>query len=229
MRVSFSLHPQQHLLFVGFLISFFGLHFPDNWRFWAAFHVPLSHLHVLFGKMSIQVFCPFLKPGCLCFRCWDVWTVYVFLRINTLLVMRVYVFTRRVMSDSLWPHGLRHARPACPSPSPGVCPCLYTLNQWCHPTTISSSVAFLLLPSIFPNIRFFSSEFAVQIRWPKYWSFSVSPFNELISFRIDWFDLLAVQGTLKSLLQHHSSKTSVILGSLPSLWSCHLRVFSPVQ
>ena len=110
------------------------------------------------------------------------------------------------------------ARPACPSPYPRVCPCLYPLNQWCHPTTISSSVAFLLLPSIFPNIRFFSSEFAVQIRWPKYWSFSVSPSNELISFRIDWFDLLAVQGTLKSLLQHHSSKTSVILGSLPSLW-----------
>ena len=92
----------------------------------------------------------------------------------------------------------------------------------------------LFLPSIFPSIRDFSSELALHIQWPKYWSFSfsISPSNEysgLISFRIDWFDLLAVQGTLKSLLQHHSSKTSVILGSLPSLWSCHIQVFSPVQ
>ena len=73
----------------------------------------------------------------------------------------------------------------------------------------------LLLPSIFPSIRVFSSESALCIRWPKYWSFSfnISPSNEysgLISFRMDWLDLLAVQGTLKSLLQHHSSKASII-------------------
>ena len=73
----------------------------------------------------------------------------------------------------------------------------------------------LPLPSIFPSIRVFSSESALYIRWPKYWSlsFSISPFNEysgLISFMIDWFDLLAVQGTLKSLLQHHSSKVSIL-------------------
>ena len=77
----------------------------------------------------------------------------------------------------------------------------------CHPL--------LLLPSIFPNIRVFSNESALRIRWPKYWSFSfnISPSNEysgLISFRMDWLDLLAVQGTLKSLLQHHSSKASVL-------------------
>ena len=77
----------------------------------------------------------------------------------------------------------------------------------CHPL--------LLLPSIFPSIRVFSSELALHIRWPKYWSFSfsISASNEysgLISFRIDWFDLLAVQGTLKSLLQHHSSKASIL-------------------
>ena len=75
----------------------------------------------------------------------------------------------------------------------------------CHPL--------LLLPSIFPSIRVFSNESALRIRWPKYWSFSfsISPSNEhpgLISFRMDWLDLLAVQGTLKSLLQHHSSKAS---------------------
>jgi len=74
---------------------------------------------------------------------------------------------------------------------------------------------FLLLPSIFPSIRVFSSESVLCIRWPKYWSFnfSISPPNEysgLISFRIDWFDLLAAQGTLKSLLQHHSSKASIL-------------------
>ena len=71
----------------------------------------------------------------------------------------------------------------------------------------------LLLPSIFPSIRVFSSESVLRIRWPKYWSLSISPSNEysgLISFRIDWFDLLAVQGTLKSVLQHHSSKASIL-------------------
>ena len=75
----------------------------------------------------------------------------------------------------------------------------------CHPL--------LLLPSIFPSIRVFSNESVLCIRWPKYWSFSISPSNEysgLISFRKDWLDLLAVQGALKSLLQHHSSKASIL-------------------
>ena len=75
----------------------------------------------------------------------------------------------------------------------------------CHPL--------FLLPSIFPSIRVFSNESGLHIRWPKYWSFSISPSNDysgLISFRMDWFDLLAVQGTLKSLLQHHSSKASIL-------------------
>ena len=89
---------------------------------------------------------------------------------------------------------------------------------------------FLLLASIFPSMRVFSSESALRISWPKYWSFSfnISPSNEhpgLISFRIDWLDLLAVQGTLKSLLQHHSSKESVLLCSAffycPALTSVH--------
>ena len=82
-----------------------------------------------------------------------------------------------------------------------------------------------LLPSIFPSIRAFSNEAALPIRWPKYWSFSLSinpssEYSGLISFRIDWFDLLAVQGTLKSLLQHHSSKASMPqFGAQPCLWS----------
>ena len=81
----------------------------------------------------------------------------------------------------------------------------------------------LLLPSIFPTIRVFSNELALDIRWPKYWSFSFTisssnEYSEMISFRMDWLDLLAVQGTLKSLFQHHSSKAS-IFGTQPSLWS----------
>ena len=115
------------------------------------------------------------------------------------------------MSDSLRPRGLQHARLPCPSPIPRACSNLCPLSQWCHPT-ISSSV---VLPSVFPSIRVFSSESVLRIRWPKYWSFSfsISPSNEfsgLISFRIYWFDDLAVQGTLKSLLQHYSSKASIL-------------------
>ena len=75
----------------------------------------------------------------------------------------------------------------------------------------------LLLPSVFPSIRVFSNESVLCIRWLKYWSFSISPSNEysgLISFRIDWFDLLTVQGTLKTLLQHHSSKASILWCSM---------------
>ena len=117
------------------------------------------------------------------------------------------------MSDSLWPHGLQHGRPPCPSPTPGVYSNSCPLSWWCHPT-ISSSVSHSP-PSIFSSIRVFSNESVPHIRWPKYWSFSfnISPSDEhprLISFRMDWLDLLAVQGTLKSLLQQHSSKVSIV-------------------
>ena len=117
-------------------------------------------------------------------------------------------FSHSVTSDSLWPHELQHARPRCPSPTSRVYPNSCPYSRWCHPSPL------LLLPSIFPSIRVFTNESALRIRWPKYWSFSfISPSNEhpgLISFRMDWLDLLAVQGTLKSLLQHHSSKASVL-------------------
>ena len=81
----------------------------------------------------------------------------------------------------------------------------------------------LFPPSIFPSVRVFSKESVLHVRWPKYWSFSISPSSEysgLISFRINWLDLIAVQGTLKSLLQHHSSKASILLHS--SLFIVHL-------
>ena len=124
-------------------------------------------------------------------------------------------FSCSVVSDSLRPHGLQHTRLPCPSPTPGaylnslsiklVMPSNHLIL--CHP---------LLLPhSILPSIRVFFSESVLRIRWPKYWSFSfsISPSNEysgLILFRMVWLDLLAVQGTLKSLLQHHSSKASIL-------------------
>ena len=121
------------------------------------------------------------------------------------------------MSDSLWPHGLQHARLPCPSPSPGACSNSCPLSQWCHPLILCCPL--LLLPSIFPRVRVFFNELALHNRWPNYWSFSfsISPSNEysgLISFRIDRFDLLAVQGTLKTLLQHYSSKASIIWHSV---------------
>ena len=118
------------------------------------------------------------------------------------------------MSDSLWPHEAQHTRPPCPSPTPRVRPNPCPLGWWCHPTILILCHPLLLLPSIFPRIRVFSNESALRIRWQKYWSFSfnISPSNEhpgLISFRMDWLNHLAVQGTLKSLLQHHSSNTSI--------------------
>ena len=118
------------------------------------------------------------------------------------------------MSSSLLPHELQHARPPCPSPTPRVYPNSCPLSRWGHPA-ISSCHPFLLPPSTFPSIRLFSSESVLHIRWPKYWrfSFSISPSNEysgLVSFRMDWLDFLAVQGTRHSLLQYHSSKSSIL-------------------
>ena len=103
-------------------------------------------------------------------------------------------FSRSLMSDSSWPHGPQHARPSYPSPTPWVYSNSSPLSQWCHPTLSFSAVPFSSLPSIFPNIRVFSNESALCIRWPKYWSFSfnVSPSNEhsgLISFRMDWLNV----------------------------------------
>ena len=122
------------------------------------------------------------------------------------------------MSNSLQPHEPQHARPPCPSPTPGVYPNPSPLSLWCHPAISSSVVPFSSCPQSFPSIKVFANEAALRIRWPKYWSFSfsISPSNEhpvLISFMMDWLDLLAIQGTLKSLLQHHSSKASILLHS----------------
>ena len=126
----------------------------------------------------------------------------------------VVQFSHSLMSDSLRPHGLQHTRLLCPSPTPGACSNFMSITSvmpsnhliLCHP---------LLLPPIFPSIKVFCNESVLPPRWPKYWSFSfsISPSSEysgLISFSIDWFYLLAVQETLKSLLEHHSSKASIL-------------------
>ena len=118
------------------------------------------------------------------------------------------------MTNSLQPHRLQNTGPPCPSPAPGVPQTyLHCVSDAIHHLILCHPL--LLLPSIFPSSRVFSNESILCIRWPKYWSFSfnISPSNEhsgLISFRMDWLDLLAVQGTLKSLLQHHSSKASIL-------------------
>ena len=134
----------------------------------------------------------------------------------------IYIIISSVQSlscaNSFRPHGLQHARPPCPPPSPGAysnsCPSHRDLIL-CRPL--------LLLPSIFPSIRVFSNELVLRIRWPKYWSFSfsISPSNEysgLISFRMDWLDLLAVQGTLKVFSNTTVQKHQFFCAQL-SLWS----------
>ena len=106
---------------------------------------------------------------------------------------------------------LQHARLPCPSLSPRVCSELMSTESVMPSSHLILCHALLLLPSIFPSIEVFSRESALHIRWPKYWSFifSISPSNDILGLKFDSFDLLAVQGTLKSLLQHHSSKASV--------------------
>ena len=139
-----------------------------------------------------------------------------------------------IVSDSLWPHGLQHARHPCPSLSPGVCSNSCLLGWWCHPTISSSAIPFSSCPSSL-SIRVFSNESVLHIRWPKYcrFSFSNSPSNEysrLTSFWMDWLDLPTAQGTLKSSLAPqfksiNSSALSLLYGltltSMHDNWKRH--------
>ena len=129
-------------------------------------------------------------------------------------VILILQFSHSVVSDSLQPHGLQHSRPTIHHQLRSL-PKLMSIVSVMPSNHFILCRPLLLLPSIFPSIRVFSNESVLRIRWPKYWSFSfnISPSNEhlgLISFRMDWLDLLAVQGTLKSLLQHRSSKASIL-------------------
>ena len=116
------------------------------------------------------------------------------------------------LCPTLRPHGLQHTRLPCPSLPPGTCSNSCPFSQWCHPTISSSLPPSPPAFSLSRHQGLFKKS-VLHIRWPKYWSFTVSPSNEysgLISFRIDWLDLLAVQGTLKSHLQDYSSKASIL-------------------
>ena len=145
---------------------------------------------------------------------WNLWNLMLFL---------LLLFSYWVMSDSLWPSELQHAGLPCPSLSLGVCSNSCPLSQWCHPTISFSVTPFSSCHQSFPASGL---SLALLISWMNYWSFSVSPSNKysgLISFRIDWFDLLAVQGTPKSLLKHQLSLWSnsyipTWLLEKPQLW-----------
>jgi len=126
---------------------------------------------------------------------------------------QTYQFSRSVMSDSLWPHEPQHIRPPCLSPTPGVHPNPCPLSWWCHPTISSSVVPFSSCPQSFPTSGSFQMSQLFTSGGQSIGvspSTSVLPMNTQDSFRMDWLDLLAVQGTLKSLLQHHSSKASIL-------------------
>ena len=128
-------------------------------------------------------------------------------------------FNHSVMSDSLWPHRLQHTRLPCPLPAPRVYSNSCPSSQWFHPTISSSVIPFFCLQS-FPASRSFSNESVLCIRWPQYWCFSPSnEYSGLISFRIDWFDLLAVQETIKesSPTPQFESINSSVLNFLYSL------------
>ena len=160
-------------------------------------HTRIGPLDILFAQCLLKFLSIF---------CWIVCLFLITSSVQFILVSQLCL--------TLQPHVLKHARLPCPSPTPR----LYsnTSIELVMPSNhLIRCCPLLLLPSIFPSIRVFSNESVVHIRWPKFWcfSFSISPSNEysgLISFRMDWLDLLAVQGTLKSLLQHHSSKASIL-------------------
>ena len=128
------------------------------------------------------------------------------------------MFSHSVVSNSLLAHRLQHTRLPCPSQTSRSLLELMSVESRMPSNHLILCCPLLLLLSIFPSIRVFSNESALCIRWPKYWGFifHISPSNEhpgLIGFRLDWLDLLAVQGMQKSLLQHHSSKASILLCS----------------
>ena len=137
------------------------------------------------------------------------------------------MFSHSVVSDSLWPCGLQHSRLPCPSPTSRAywnsCP----LSWWCQPTISSSIIPFSSYLQSSISIRVFSNESILRIMWPKYWSFSFSfsssnEYSGLVYFRMDWLDLLAVQGTLKSLLQNHSAKASILQHSAFFMVQLHI-------
>ena len=148
--------------------------------------------------------------------CWQSNVSAFYYAVLSRLIIAFLLRSSKVKSLShVQPHGLQDARPPCPSLNSQSLLKLMSIDLVMSSNHLILCHPLLLLPSIFPSISVFSNESILRIRGPKYWSFSfsISPSNQysgLISFRVDWSDLLAVQGTLKSLLQHHSSKASVL-------------------
>ena len=140
----------------------------------------LRHMTILLSFSGWGVFC------CVFFLLLHQWTLKMFPYVQ---------FSRSVASDSLRPHGLQHARPPCPSPTPGTCSNSCQSSWWCHPALSSSYHPFLLPPSFFPSIRVFFNESVIHIRWPKYWSFSfsISPSSEYSGLPLGWTGLISLQ------------------------------------
>ena len=146
------------------------------------------------------------------------------------LLLSSIQFSHSVTSGPLWPHGLQHVRLPCPIQTPRAYSNSCPLSWWCPSYHLILCHPLLFLASSFPSIRVFSNEIVLHIRWPKNrsFSFSIHPSNEysgLISFRMDWLDLLAVQGTLKSLFQHHSSKASILWHSAFFIVHSHMHMW----
>ena len=192
--------------------SCLGSRFPQQWQRWCPINlssmmllapVPATAASEAGGcgsqipATSVGIWAPCWVQSLSCIRlCDPMDTMHARLLCPSLSSVR---FSHSFVSDSLQPHGLQHARTPCPSPTPGVYSNSCPLSRWCHPPSHP-------LSSPSPSTFNLSQHHSLRIRWLKYWSFSFSHSSEysgLISFRIDWFDLLAVQGTLKSLLQHH--------------------------
>ena len=185
-------------------------------------HMIICHLYIFFGGVSIQIFCPFLS-WIICFLVWllrvlCIFWIQVIYQICVLpvflpsLFSSVQLLSRVRFFATPWITAHQASLSITNSQSPPKPMSIQSVMPSSH---LILCCPLLLLPSIFPSIRVFSNESALHIRWPKYWSFSfnISPSNEhpgLISFRMDWLDLLAVEGTLKSLLQHYSSKASIL-------------------
>ena len=183
---------------------------PKNWCFWTV--VLEKNLRVPWtARRPSQSFLKEISPGIclegLMLKLQLQYFVHLMRRVDSLeksltlfpLFPHVFYilvqFSCSVISNSLRPHESQHARPPCPSPSPGVHSDSRPSSQWCHPAISSSVIPFFLLPPIPPSIRVFSNESTLRMRWPKYWSFSFSIIHSkeipgLISFRMDWLDLL---------------------------------------
>ena len=177
-----------------------------------ACHLGCFQFGVVRNKVAInilvQVLCEYKSPFL-----WNECPRMQFLGHKVITCFSSVQFSHSVMSNSFRPHGLQHARPPCPSPTPRVYPNSCPLSRWCHPAISSSVIPFSSCLQSFLESGFLTSQLFASSGQSGSFSFNISPFNEhsgLISFRMNWLDLLAVQGTFKSLLQHHSSKASIL-------------------